>query len=86
MKTKIFKMGLPMLAFMFAIVASFAFKPMPNEAVTDYFGAKQISHDACSITTVKCTTINTGVPCTDSGVNLYRMLSATSCPSQLWKP
>lgn len=86
MKTRILSLVLPKVAFMCAIVAAFAFKPAPKSVDTLFFGAKQINEHACSITSIECSDVNNGIPCTDGSVNLYRMLSATSCPSQLWKP
>jgi hypothetical protein len=87
MKTTILKRGLPAGAFLIAITAAFAFKPAPKAEVTNYFGAIKHSATSCEITDVECSDVNNGIPCRNGdNVDLYRMLNATSCPSQLWRP
>ena len=86
MKTTILKTVFPLLAFVFAIAGAFAFKPAPDSAVTNFFGAKKIGLNECQITSVDCTDVNTGVICKDGTVTLYKMISGTSCPNQLWRP
>ncbi|WP_116787824.1 DUF6520 family protein [Flavobacterium psychrotrophum] len=87
MKTLILRKGLPVGAFLIAITAAFAFKPAPKTDVTNYFGAVKVGATACEITDIECSDVNNGIPCrNEDNVDLYRMLSATSCPSQLWRP
>lgn len=86
MKTTILKAVFPLLAFVFAIAGAFAFKPAPNTADSDFFGARKIGLNECQITSVECTDVNTGVICQDGTETLYKMISGTSCPDQLWRP
>jgi hypothetical protein len=86
MKTTILKTVFPLVAFVFAIAVAFAFKPAPDSADTNFFGAKKIGLHECQITSVECTDVNTGVVCQDGTATLYKMVSGTSCPNQLWRP
>lgn len=86
MKTTILKTVFPLVAFVFAIAVAFAFKPAPDSADTNFFGAKKIGLHECQITSVECTDVNTGVVCQDGSATLYKMISGTSCPNQLWRP
>jgi hypothetical protein len=86
MKTRILKTVFPLVAFVFAIAVAFAFKPAPDSADTNFFGAKKIGLHECQITSVECTDVNTGVVCQDGTATLYKMVSGTSCPNQLWRP
>jgi hypothetical protein len=86
MKTTILKTVFPLVAFVFAIAVAFAFKPAPDSADTNFFGAKKIGLHECQITSVECTDVNTGVVCQDGTATLYKMISGTSCPNQLWRP
>ena len=86
MRTTILKTVFPLVAFVFAIAVAFAFKPAPDSADTNFFGAKKIGLRECQITSVECTDVNTGVVCQDGTATLYKMISGTSCPNQLWRP
>ena len=86
MKTTILKTVFPLLAFVFAIAGAFAFKPAPDTVDDNFFGARRIGLNECQITAVECTDVNTGVICQDGTETLYKMISGTSCPDQLWRP
>lgn len=74
------------MAFVFAIAGAFAFKPASDSSLTNFQGAKKVGINECQITNVQCTDVDTHVICKDGAATLYRMLSGTSCPDQLWKP
>ena len=87
MKTRILKSVFPLLAFIFAIGASFAFKPAPSSADAPFLGARKVSLHDCQMTSIQCTDVNTGIICKDkNNVTLYKFINGTSCPEQLWKP
>lgn len=86
MKTRILKAVLPMLAFVMAITASFAFKPAADSSLANFPGHKRVGSN-CINASVQCTDQNTGVICKDADDNtLYKYVSLTSCPTQLWMP
>ena len=86
MKTQIFKSILPVIAFVSAITAAFAFSSAPNEMSSLVNGAKRVGSQ-CTNTNVQCSTAASAMICKDaSGNNLFRYIGATSCPEQLWKP
>jgi len=86
MKRKIVKAIFPMIAFIFAITVAFAFTPADRSADALYVGYKRVGVN-CVATDVICTDVNTGVICKDASNNtLYRFISPTQCPEQLWKP
>lgn len=86
MKTRILKAVFPMLAFVLAITASFAFKPAADSSLTNFPGHKRVSGN-CINASVQCTDTNTGNICKDGADNtLYKYVSSTSCPTQLWMP
>jgi len=75
-----------MLAFVIAITASFAFKPASDSSLPPFTGHKRVGTD-CINANVQCTDQNTGTICKDGSNNtLYKYVSLTSCPDQLWKP
>jgi hypothetical protein len=85
MKTRILKAVFPMLAFVFAITAAFAFKPASDSSVTNHPGARK-SGATCIETSVQCTDVNTTVICRDLSNNaLFKYVGPTQCPDQLWK-
>lgn len=86
MKKQILKMILPIFAFVVAITTAFAFKKADDSTEALYIGHRKVGLN-CVSTDVVCTDINTGVICRDSSSNtLYKFISPTFCPDQLWKP
>lgn len=88
MKTRILKAVFPMLAFVFAITAAFAFAPADESLLTFYSGHKKVGVN-CIDVSITCQDDQTSVICKDAPVNgntLYRYLGPTNCPQQLWKP
>lgn len=86
MKTTILKAVFPMLAFVFAITAAFAFAPAKDSKSAPFFGHRKIGVQ-CIDTGVQCQDVATPVICKDGSNNtLYKYLGPTNCPDQLWKP
>ena len=85
MKTRILKAVFPIVAFVFAITAAFAFTPVKDDAATNFSGHRKVGTQ-CVDALVQCTDVNTTVICQDASNNtLYRFLGPTNCPNQLWK-
>lgn len=82
MKTKILKIGMPLLAFMLAIAFAFATEntTAKNESlVTGYI----FSDGVCQSTPKDCN--NEGaIPCTYSGNQVYRLNFTTFCAEELF--
>ena len=86
MKTRIFKSIFPVLAFMIAIAGAFAFSSVPDtdsKASAQFLGHYKVGGVCTSA--VMCQDINNGQPCVSGGNVLYKKLSSTSCPDQLWR-
>ncbi len=81
MRTKILKFGMPLMAFLLAIVFAFATeKSLPEEEnalITGYIGTPATCHDQV----VNCTTVN-GPVCKYLGQTVYR---DSSCSSLLFQ-
>lgn len=87
MKTRILKAIFPMLAFVFAITAAFAFAPADELPPTFYSGHRKVGV-SCVDQKINCQDEQTTLICKDAAdVNtLYRAIGPTNCPQQLWKP
>jgi hypothetical protein len=86
MKTKIFKTIFPMLAFMMAITAAFAFSKAPaDKAVFQVIGHIKNSNGSCTPTDVMCETVKFDTACVNSSSTVLYRLSGTTCPNQLWR-
>lgn len=84
MKTRIFKIVFPMLAFLIAISGAFAFNNAPaKKSAQQFIGHIKVDSD-CEETGVLCQDEFNGKPCQSGGTNLYK-LNGSTCPNQLWK-
>lgn len=86
MKTKIFKMVLPVFAFMLAIGGAFAFNQAPADNAEDL--AQVLGHykvnNVCEPGIMCQDDTNTGA-CQLGSVTYFRKLSTTNCSQPLWQ-
>lgn len=85
MNRKIIKTIFPAFAMLLAIGVAFGFKTSRHSNATLYSGHKKVGVN-CVDTGIICTDDGGSVICKDGSNNtLYRFLSATNCPQQLWR-
>lgn len=84
MKTRIFKRGLPFLAFFVAIFGAFAFQTgTDNAKMADHIGGIPVPMD-CEATSKLCTDEVRTVKCSFSGQQLYK-INGSVCGAELWE-
>jgi hypothetical protein len=87
MKIPFFKKAMPVMAFMAAIVGAFAFNRAPEtntKAAAQFLGHYKVN-GICTATDVMCQDEVETTPCQSGSNVLYKRLSSTNCPDQLWR-
>ena len=72
---------------MIGIAGAFAFSSVPDtdsKAVAQFLGHYKVG-GVCTSGGVMCQDINNGQPCVSGANVLYKKLSNTNCPDQLWR-
>lgn len=75
------------MAFMAAIMGAFAFNRAPEtttKAAAEFLGHYKVN-GICTETSVMCQDVATDTPCQSGSNVLYKRLSSTNCPDQLWR-
>lgn len=86
MKTKVLKLGMPIMAFLLAIVFAFATEhqaAMDDDSLVLGFVYNDDESD-CVVTTKDCT-ISFGLPCTIGTKDIYRVKNGTQCLMPLYE-
>lgn len=87
MKTRIFKTVFPIMAFVIAIMGAFAFNSVPEKdtkAVAQFLGHYK-ENGICVDSGVMCQDEIVTTPCKSGTKDLFKRLSNTNCPDQLWE-
>ncbi len=86
MKTRIFKTVFPVIAFIMAVTAAFAFSNVPSEdADLAPFVGHYKQNNQCASSGVMCQDDTDTGACTFGSVALYKRISGTNCGAPLWK-
>ena len=86
MKRRIFKTVFPVIAFIMAVTAAFAFSAVPSENTDKaFFVGHYVQNNKCVSSGVMCQDdVDTGA-CTFGTIPLRKQISGTNCGALLWK-